>query len=69
MTPEDASARAPLARGTLDRAAEERGEPGLLDRLRADESTRVIAVHADRSPVSPDGRLEFFGPADEILAA
>lgn len=64
MTPEDASARAPLARGTLDRAAEERGEPGLLDRLRADESTRVIAVHADRSPVSPDGRLEFFGPAE-----
>lgn len=38
---------------TLDRAADLRTEPGVLDRLRADETTRVIAVR--------DGRVRIDG--------
>lgn len=63
MTPEDTSARAPLARGTLDRSAAERAEPGILDRLRADPGTRVLAVHADRARLDAAGRLAFVAPA------
>jgi NAD+ diphosphatase len=35
----------PLARATVDRAAERRPDPGLLDRLRQDPATRVVLVH------------------------
>ncbi|WP_311257745.1 NAD(+) diphosphatase [Microbacterium sp. WCS2018Hpa-9] len=57
---------------SLDRAADLRVEPGILDRLRADETTRVIAVR--------DGRVRIAGadldpaallrvPASEIVDA
>lgn len=56
----------PLARTEIDRAADERDEPGLLDRLRADPLARVIAVRGDRTPLSVSGdRLHTLAP-DEI---
>lgn len=67
MTPENVSARAPLARGVLDRSAVEREQPGLLDRLRADPRTRVLAVHADRAPLAGERRLAFAAP-DAVAA-
>ena len=42
--------------GTLDRAAELRTEPQIIDRLRADEATRVIVVRERRLRVR-DGKL------------
>ncbi|GAA5028520.1 NAD(+) diphosphatase [Microbacterium fluvii] len=52
----------PLARGGLDRAGDERSEPGLLDRLRSDSSTRVLVVAGDRAPFDGDG-LQLVAPA------
>lgn len=46
-----------LARGGIDRCAEERSAPDLLVRLRGESSTRVIAVHGDRAPLDVDGSL------------
>ena len=37
-----------LSRGGPDRAAHLRDEPGLLDRLRSDPATRVVAIRGDR---------------------
>ncbi|MFL1999563.1 NAD(+) diphosphatase [Microbacterium sp. A1-JK] len=42
----------------VDRRAEERTVPGLLDTLRADPATRALVVHGDAAPLTPDGRLE-----------
>jgi NAD+ diphosphatase len=44
--------RLALARSTLDRAANRRTEPGLLDALLADPSTAVLLVDGDRAPVA-----------------
>lgn len=52
----------PLARETLDRAAEERRDPTLVDRLRADPATRVLAVHGDRAPLAAAGGLRYVAP-------
>ena len=38
----------PLARAGIDRAAAERDTPDLVDRLRQQADTRVVAVHGDR---------------------
>lgn len=46
-----------LARGGIDRAAEERSDPELIERLRADPATRVVAVHGDLVPVDDSGAL------------
>ena len=46
-----------LARGGIDRCAEERGAPDLVSRLREDPSTRVLVVHGDRAPLDASGRL------------
>ncbi|MBF4560581.1 NAD(+) diphosphatase [Microbacterium sp. VKM Ac-2870] len=46
-----------LARGGIDRAAEERTDTGLIERLRADAGARVVAVHGDRVPVDASGAL------------
>lgn len=45
----------PLARAGIARAAEERDEQGLIERLAADAATRVIAVHGDRGLVAASG--------------
>jgi len=40
----------------FDRAAAEREDDGLLDRLRADEASRVLVLHADTAQVTgPSG--------------
>ncbi|MFT4214891.1 MAG: NAD(+) diphosphatase [Microbacterium sp.] len=44
----------PLARGSIDRAAHERADPGLLRRLRDEATTRAIVVQGDRARI--DGR-------------
>jgi NAD+ diphosphatase len=45
----------PLARTTLDRAADRRSDPELLGRLLADASTRVLAVHDGSAAVDASG--------------
>lgn len=40
-----------LARATVDRSADERATEGLLAALRADSSTRVLALHGDQAPL------------------
>ncbi|WP_298456000.1 NAD(+) diphosphatase [uncultured Cellulomonas sp.] len=70
----------PLARATVDRAAERRADPQLLTRLRADPSTRVVLVRgglvatasgASSASTSPALRLvepaeaEALDPADD----
>jgi len=62
MTPMDVPP--PLARGAVDRAALERDEPGLLERLHADPRTRVVPVHGDRVLRTDDGRLQAVPVAD-----
>ena len=54
----------PLARGAADRAAEWRTEPRIMDRLVADPSTRVLAVHGDRAPLTADGALRLVPLSD-----
>lgn len=49
------SAPIPLTDGLLDRDAERREEPGLLDRLLADPATRVLELRGDRLPIRRDG--------------
>jgi len=46
-----------LARGGIDRAADERADPELLDRVRRDPSARVVAIHGDRAPLDECGAL------------
>ena len=55
----------PLSRATVDRAAERRKEPGLLGRLLADPTTRVLLVRDGEVPVRDvDGTvaLDLRGP-------
>ncbi|MCR2812056.1 NAD(+) diphosphatase [Microbacterium sp. zg.Y1090] len=52
----------PLASG-LDRAAEERADEGLIDRLRADAGTRVLVLHGDRVPLASDAAIAWVTPA------
>lgn len=53
-----------LARDGIDRAAEERGDEGLVRRLRDDPATTVLVIHGDRAPLEPSGGLRFTAPAD-----
>jgi NAD+ diphosphatase len=58
-----------LARGALDRRAELRGTPELVERLLAEPSTRVLDLVDDRAPVDrtdsgPVLRLRAPGPGD-----
>jgi NAD+ diphosphatase len=54
-------------RSSLDRAAELREEPGVLDRLRADPKTRVIAVREGRARVVDSAMLRV--SPDDIVDA
>jgi NAD+ diphosphatase len=59
--------------GGLDRHAERRSEPALLDALAADTATRALRIRGDRTDVVEEGeriRLELrpLGPGDEPLA-
>lgn len=53
-----------ILRTSLDRAAELRDEPGVIERLRSDRSTQVIAVRDGRVRVVDDTLLRV--PASEI---
>ena len=63
MTPQDVPTPPALARAAFDRAADERTAPGLVERLQADSTSLVLAVHGDRAPLTPDGRLDLMPPA------
>lgn len=70
MTRSDTPPPPALARAGIVRAAEERDEPGLVERLREDVGTRVVAVHGDRGLVEASGaRLRTVGPADVSAGA
>ncbi len=62
MTAPDSS-RLPLLAGTgLDRSADERATPGLLEAARADAATRVLVIAGDRAPLATDGALHWVAP-------
>jgi len=63
MTTMDVPPLPALARASLDRAADERADEGLLERLRADPAARVLAVHGDRAPLA-DGGLRYVSAAE-----
>ncbi|KZE91255.1 NAD(+) diphosphatase [Microbacterium sp. TNHR37B] len=69
MTPQDTPQPPALSRAALGRAAEEREDPTLVPRLRADAETRVVVVSGDRAPVTSDLRLRTFRPAEVTAAA
>ena len=52
----------PLARAVIDRAAQERLDDGLLDRIRTDADTRVLLLHGDRAPVGGPSTLHWVAP-------
>lgn len=56
MTRSDTPRPPALARGGIDRAADERDTPDLVDALRQRSDTRVVAVHGDRGTVTASGR-------------
>ncbi|WES65061.1 NAD(+) diphosphatase [Microbacter sp. GSS18] len=58
------SAPPALARAEIDRSAAEREDPGLLDRLRADPSTRVLLVSRDQAPIARSGGPAWTTPDD-----
>ncbi|MBX9246772.1 NAD(+) diphosphatase [Actinotalea ferrariae] len=62
--------RLPLARAGVDRAAHLRTEPGLLDRLSADPTSRVVVVADGRlaTRATPDGTVLHLLPPDEARA-
>ncbi len=63
MTSQEAFPPPALARASLDRAADERLEDGLVARLRAAADTRVLVVHGDRAPVR-GAALHYVAPAE-----
>ncbi|TFD17086.1 NAD(+) diphosphatase [Cryobacterium sp. TMT1-21] len=59
------TSRLPLSRQAVDRDHEARATPDLLDRLWADASTRVLALHRGSALMSPTGgpaRLRLLAP-------
>lgn len=65
MTHSDTPRPPALARAGIDRAAEERDTPGLVDTLRGDAATRVVAIHGDRGLVeASSARLHTVAPAE-----
>lgn len=65
MTGSDAPPPPALARAVIDRAADERAEPGVIERLRADGATRVVVVRGDRGLIEGSGsHLRLVTPSD-----
>ena len=65
MTAPHSASMPPLARAELDRAAEERMIPGLVEAARSDPSTRVLVVEGDRAPLAGPDTLLLVTP-DEV---
>ncbi|MDT0179976.1 NAD(+) diphosphatase [Microbacterium sp. ARD31] len=64
-TVRDSAGRDSAGRDSADalaRAAAERLETGLLERLRADPATRVLALHGDASALTSAGRIDWMPP-------
>ncbi|NYE19930.1 NAD(+) diphosphatase [Microbacterium immunditiarum] len=55
MTASPRPQQPPLARAALDRAGDERANPGLIDESRADAATRVLVLHGDSAPLDGGG--------------
>lgn len=82
MTAPDSTSLPPLARPGIDRAAEERLTPGLIDAAKTDAATRVLVIAGDAAPLAasdallwraaaevPDGgEWAFLGRADDGAA-
>jgi len=64
MTAPDSTSLNPLARPGLDRSADERLVPGLLDAARADPATRVLVIVGDSAPLATPESLLWRAPAD-----
>jgi len=62
MTAPHSASLPPLARAELDRAAEERMTPGLVEAARSDPSTRVLVIEGDRAPLADPDTLLLVGP-------
>ena len=65
MTASDRREPSVRSRSTLDRAAEDRATPGLIDAARADARTSVLVVHGDAAPLASPDRLAWVSP-DEV---
>lgn len=52
------------SRSPVDRRAEDRATPGLLQATRADATTRVLVIHGDRAPLATASTLHLVSPAD-----
>ncbi|MBD3941732.1 NAD(+) diphosphatase [Microbacterium sp. NEAU-LLC] len=65
MTATGSTAEPPLARTGVDRAAEERSIPGVVDTARADAATRVLVLSGDAAPLADADRLDWV-PVDEV---
>lgn len=48
----------------VDRRADERSVPGLLEAARAEASTRVLVIHGDTAPLGAATSLHLISPAD-----
>jgi NAD+ diphosphatase len=64
MTASDDTVSPAFAASHIDRAAEERADPQLLTRLRADAATRVLVVSGDAAPLADGDALHFVTPGD-----
>ena len=56
-----------LSRAVLDRSGVERRDEGLVERLLADPSTRVLELRGDRAPVESEPNGQFTEPGDVRL--
>ena len=63
MTAPDSTQPPPLARSGLERSAEERPTPGLLDHARSDDATRVLVLNGDTAPLATAEALHWVAPA------
>ena len=64
MTAPDSISVPPPGPGEWNRAAEDRADPDVLERARADSATRVLVVSADQAPLSTPEALLWVTPAD-----
>jgi len=64
MTAHDSTSLPPLARPGLDRAAEERPAPGLIEAAKTDAATRVLVIVGDSAPLAAPDALLWLAPAD-----
>ncbi|MFE5410532.1 NAD(+) diphosphatase [Microbacterium sp. NPDC056569] len=64
MTAPDSTSLNPLARPGLDRAADERLTPGLIETAKTDAATRVLVIVGDSAPLAAPDALQWHAPAD-----